>query len=152
VQLRITSGSRSSIGMTRRNPPRRWTCRAFSPLRLRSRLIIGLRSVVKALAQARQDKKNADGKSMTQKDLATAVNAKPSDVSVPQLPSNPLSRRKLLETDGQRADAGRKIADLESGKAVPNQPLLIKLERVVGVKLRGAASLIGTPLNGPKKK
>ncbi len=89
---------------------------------------------------------------MTQKDLATAVNAKPSDVSVPQLPSNPSSRRKLLETDGQRADPGRKIADLESGKAVPNQPLLIKLERVVGVKLRGAASLIGTPLNGPKKK
>jgi len=35
---------------------------------------------------------------------------------------------------------------------VPNQQLLGKIERIVGVKLRGAASLIGTPLGGPKKK
>jgi putative transcription factor len=35
---------------------------------------------------------------------------------------------------------------------VPNQQLLAKLERIVGVKLRGAANLIGTPLGGPKKK
>jgi len=79
--------------------------------------------VGKALAQARADKKNAEGKSMTQKELATAVNAKPSDIS-----------------------------DLESGRAVPNQQLLAKIERVVGVKLRGAPALIGTPLGGPKKK
>lgn len=38
-------------------------------------------AVGKALAQARSDKKNADGKSMTQKELATAVNARPNDVS-----------------------------------------------------------------------
>lgn len=38
-------------------------------------------SVGKALAQARQAKLKPDGKSMTQKDLATAVNAKPQDVS-----------------------------------------------------------------------
>jgi len=38
-------------------------------------------AVGKALAQARADKKNADGKSMTQKELATAVNAQPKDVS-----------------------------------------------------------------------
>lgn len=37
--------------------------------------------VGKALATARMAKKNADGKSMTQKELATAVNAKPQDVS-----------------------------------------------------------------------
>lgn len=37
-------------------------------------------AVGKALAQARSDKKNADGKSMTQKELATAVNARPNDV------------------------------------------------------------------------
>ncbi|GFZ51947.1 Multiprotein-bridging factor 1 [Saitozyma sp. JCM 24511] len=80
-------------------------------------------SVGKALAQARQAKLKPDGKSMTQKDLATAVNAKPQD-----------------------------IADLESGRAVPNQQLLAKLERIVGVKLRGAPALIGTPLAGPKKK
>ncbi|ORX34837.1 putative multi protein-bridging factor 1 [Kockovaella imperatae] len=80
-------------------------------------------SVAKALAQARAAKTKPDGKSMTQKDLATAVNAKPSD-----------------------------IADLEAGRAVPNQQLLGKIERVVGVKLRGAPDLIGTPLGGPKKK
>ncbi|CAD6576958.1 MAG: hypothetical protein TREMPRED_001829 [Tremellales sp. Tagirdzhanova-0007] len=79
-------------------------------------------TVGKALAQARTDKKDAEGKSMTQKELATAVNAKQQD-----------------------------IADLESGKAIPNQQLLGKLERVLGVKLRGAAALIGTPLGGPKK-
>lgn len=39
-------------------------------------------SVGKALAQARADKKKPDGKSMTQKELATAVNAKPQDVSL----------------------------------------------------------------------
>jgi putative transcription factor len=38
-------------------------------------------AVGKALAQARADKKNPDGKSMTQKELATAVNAQPKDVS-----------------------------------------------------------------------
>lgn len=40
-------------------------------------------SVGKALAQARAAKTKPDGKSMTQKDLATAVNAKPQDVSGP---------------------------------------------------------------------
>lgn len=44
------------------------------------------------------------------------------------------------------------IADLESGRAAPNQALLAKLERVVGVKLRGAANTIGQPLHAPKKK
>jgi hypothetical protein len=38
--------------------------------------------VGKALAQARAAKMKPDGKSMTQKDLATAVNAKPQDVSI----------------------------------------------------------------------
>lgn len=42
------------------------------------------------------------------------------------------------------------IADIENGKAVPNQQLLAKLERVVGVKLRGAAATIGQPLHAPK--
>ena len=37
--------------------------------------------VGKALAQARTDKKDAEGKSMTQKELATAVNAKQQDVN-----------------------------------------------------------------------
>ncbi|WVQ83252.1 multiprotein-bridging factor 1 [Cryptococcus sp. DSM 104549] len=75
-----------------------------------------------AVATARMAIKNAEGKSMTQKELATSVNAKPQD-----------------------------IGDLEAGRAVPDQQLLGKLERKLGVKLRGAKNLIGTPLH-PKKK
>lgn len=51
-----------------------------------------------------------------------------------------------------RVLTGIQIADLESGRAVPNQQLLAKVERIVGVKLRGASNLIGTPLHAPKKK
>jgi putative transcription factor len=72
-------------------------------------------SVGKAMAAARQEKK------MTQKDLATKVNEKPSVIN-----------------------------DYEGGRAVPNQQILAKLERALGVKLRGKD--IGSPLGGPKKK
>jgi len=58
---------------------------------------------------------------MTQKDLATKVNAPASTIQA-----------------------------YESGKAPPDQQLLAKLERVLGIKLRG--SDIGSPLGGPKKK
>ncbi|WWC58304.1 multiprotein-bridging factor 1 [Kwoniella dejecticola CBS 10117] len=79
--------------------------------------------VGKAVATARMAIKNADGKSMTQKELATAVNAQPSA-----------------------------ITDLEAGRAVPDQQLLSKLERKLNVKLRGAKNTIGGPLHPPKKK
>ncbi|KIO04119.1 hypothetical protein M404DRAFT_15614 [Pisolithus tinctorius Marx 270] len=59
-------------------------------------------------------------KSMTQKDLAQKTNEKPSV-----------------------------IQDYESGKAIPNPQILGKLERALGVKLRGAE--IGKKLEGPKK-
>lgn len=74
-------------------------------------------SVGKAMAAARLAKQPV----MTQKDLATRVNEKPSVIN-----------------------------DYESGRAVPNQQLLGKLERALGVKLRGKD--IGSPLGGPKKK
>ncbi|KAI3610629.1 putative mbf1-multiprotein bridging factor mediates gcn4-dependent transcriptional activation [Moniliophthora roreri] len=57
---------------------------------------------------------------LAQKDLAQKVNEKPSV-----------------------------IQDYESGKAIPNPQILGKLERVLGVKLRG--SNIGEKLGGPKK-
>ncbi|KAK7204314.1 multi protein bridging factor 1-domain-containing protein [Myxozyma melibiosi] len=60
-------------------------------------------------------------KSLTQKDLAVKVNEKANIIN-----------------------------DYEMGRAVPNQQLLGKLERVLGVKLRGKD--IGSPLGGPKKK
>jgi len=59
-------------------------------------------------------------KKLSQKDLAQKVNEKPSV-----------------------------IQDYESSKATPNPQILGKLERALGVKLRG--SDIGAPLAGPKK-
>ncbi|KAJ9096781.1 hypothetical protein QFC22_005959 [Naganishia vaughanmartiniae] len=81
------------------------------------------KSVGQAISNARQEKKDAAGKSMSQKDLATKINEKP-----------------------------QIIADYESGRAVPNTALLAKMERVLGVKLRGDPKSIGQPLGGPKKK
>jgi len=122
-------------------------------------------------------KKNADGKSMTQKELATAVNAKPQDVSIAVATSGvtreagetifgsemsdsasvsylvtPGPDLSLHHTRNLRIADKKQIADLEAGRAAPNQQLLAKLERIVGVKLRGAANQIGQPLHGPKKK
>ncbi|KAI8138525.1 multi protein bridging factor 1-domain-containing protein [Fennellomyces sp. T-0311] len=60
-------------------------------------------------------------KSITQKDLAQKINEKPQVVN-----------------------------EYESGKAIPNQQVLGKLERALGVKLRGKN--IGEPLTFGKKK
>ncbi|KAF5394340.1 hypothetical protein EG68_09389 [Paragonimus skrjabini miyazakii] len=61
------------------------------------------------------------GKGITQKELATRINEKP-----------------------------QVVADYEQGKAVKNQLVLSKIERALGVKLRGRDR--GQPLSGPKKK
>ncbi|KAL9937405.1 hypothetical protein V8E36_003814 [Tilletia maclaganii] len=60
-------------------------------------------------------------KELTQKDLGTKINEKP-----------------------------QVIAEYESGKAVPNVQILSKMERALGVKLRGKD--IGAPFGGPRKK
>jgi putative transcription factor len=60
-------------------------------------------------------------KQLTQKDLATKICEKPQVVN-----------------------------DYESGKAIPNQQVLAKLEKALGVKLRGKDK--GTPLNTNPKK
>lgn len=59
-------------------------------------------------------------KKLTQKDLATKINEKPNVIN-----------------------------DYEAGRAIPNQQLLGKLERALGVKLRGKN--IGEPLFAKKK-
>ncbi|XP_076615105.1 endothelial differentiation-related factor 1 homolog [Chaetodon auriga] len=58
---------------------------------------------------------------LTQKDLATKINEKP-----------------------------QVIADYESGKAIPNNQVLGKIERAIGLKLRGKD--IGQPLEAKSKK
>lgn len=60
-------------------------------------------------------------KGFTQKDLATKIAEKP-----------------------------QVVQEYESGKAIPNPQILGKLERALGVKLRGKG--IGEPLGGPAKK
>ena len=59
-------------------------------------------------------------KQLSQKDVAQKINEKPS----------------ILQ-------------DYEAGRAIPNAQILAKLERVLGVKLRG--NDIGKKLEGPKK-
>ncbi|XP_072016019.1 endothelial differentiation-related factor 1 homolog [Amphiura filiformis] len=60
-------------------------------------------------------------KEMTQKDLATRINEKP-----------------------------QVINDYEAGRAIPNQQVLAKIERVIGMKLRGKEK--GQPLQPKGKK
>ncbi|EDO18827.1 hypothetical protein Kpol_1028p103 [Vanderwaltozyma polyspora DSM 70294] len=72
-------------------------------------------AVGKAISKARTEKK------LSQKDLATKINEKPTVIN-----------------------------DYEAGRAAPNQQILGKMERALGVKLRGKD--IGQPLGGPKKK
>jgi putative transcription factor len=73
-----------------------------------------------SVSKAIQQARQAKG--LTQKDLATKINEKPQVVN-----------------------------EYEGGKALnPNQQILMKLERALGVKLRGKD--IGSPLSGPKKQ
>lgn len=74
-----------------------------------------------SVSKAIQQARQAKG--LTQKDLATKINEKPQVVN-----------------------------EYEAGKAInPNQQILMKLERALGVKLRGKD--IGSPLStGPKKQ
>lgn len=65
--------------------------------------------------------KGRQDKKLTQKELATKINEKPQVVN-----------------------------DYEAGRATPNQQILGKMERALGLKLRGKD--IGSPLGGPKKK
>ncbi|KAJ3630094.1 hypothetical protein Zmor_027076 [Zophobas morio] len=72
-------------------------------------------AAAKAIAQARA------AKGLTQKDLATKVNEKPTV-----------------------------ITEYESGKAIPDQQILAKLEKALGVKLRGKD--VGAPFTQSKEK
>ncbi|KIW68930.1 hypothetical protein PV04_04842 [Phialophora macrospora] len=87
----------------------------------RSDEIIKPKTVGSVVGQAIITRRNQILPKMTQKDLASKVNTQASVIQA-----------------------------YENGSAIPDQQLLAKLERVLGIKLRG--SDIGTPLGGPKKK
>lgn len=40
------------------------------------------------------------------------------------------------------------VTEYENGKAIPNQQVLAKMERILGIKLRGKDK--GQPMGGPK--
>lgn len=65
--------------------------------------------------------KGRQQKEMTQKDLATKINEKP-----------------------------QIVMEYEQGKAIPNQQILAKMERVLGIKLRGKG--IGNPVEAKPAK
>nr|ADO28206.1 endothelial differentiation-related factor 1-like protein [Ictalurus furcatus] len=76
-----------------------------------------------ALSVGKAIQQGRQNKGLTQKDLATKINEKP-----------------------------QVIADYEAGKAIPNNQVMGKIERAIGLKLRGRE--IGEPLDTavPKKK
>jgi len=57
-----------------------------------------------------------------------------------------LSQKELAQKINEKPSV---LQDYETGKAIPNPQILGKLERILGVKLRG--SDIGKKLEGPKK-
>jgi len=65
--------------------------------------------------------KGRNEKGLTQKELATKINEKP-----------------------------QVINDYEAGRAIPNNQILSKIERIIGIKLRGKDK--GQPFGGPKGK
>lgn len=83
--------------------------------------IVKPKTVGTAVGQAISQRRAAMTPKLTQKDLANKVNTQASV-----------------------------IQSYENGSAAPDQQLLGKLERILGIKLRG--SDIGAPLSGPKKK
>jgi len=83
-------------------------------------------SVGRAIAKARADKTPP----WKQADLAQKVNEKPSVINGTTLP-HPSNGLCLWP------GANGFLLDYENGKAVPNQQILGKMERALGVKLRG---------------
>lgn len=57
---------------------------------------------------------------------------------------------KLLLYSQKICEKPQVVNDYEAGRAIPNQQILTKLERALGVKLRGKDK--GQPLGGPKAK
>ncbi|QWW22224.1 hypothetical protein CA7LBN_000970 [Candidozyma auris] len=98
-------------------------------------------------------KSNPEGQRLTKLDNTDdVVSVKKVDVSVGKTISQARQEKKLTQKDlaTKVNEKPQVINDYEAGRAVPNQQVLAKIERALGVKLRGKN--IGEPLFGPKKK
>lgn len=97
-------------------------------------------------------KANPEGQRLTKLDNTDdVVSVKKVDVSVGKTISQTRQEKKLTQKDlaTRVNEKPQVINDYEAGRAVPNQQVLAKIERVLGVKLRGKN--IGDPLFGKKK-
>lgn len=97
-------------------------------------------------------KSNPEGQRLTKLDNTDdIVSVKKVDVSVGKAISQARQEKKLTQKDlaTKVNEKPQVINDYEAGRAVPNQQLLGKIERALGVKLRGKN--IGEPLFAKKK-
>lgn len=97
-------------------------------------------------------KSNPEGQRLTKLDATDDVVAvKKVDVSVGKAIQQARQEKKLTQKElaTKVNEKPNVINDYEAGRAIPNQQLLAKLERALGVKLRGTN--IGEPLFAKKK-
>lgn len=97
-------------------------------------------------------KSNPEGQRLTKLDNADdVVTVKKVDASVGKTISQVRQEKKLTQKDlaTKVNEKPQVINDYEAGRAIPNQQVLAKIERALGVKLRGKN--IGEPLFGKKK-
>ncbi|ODV89337.1 hypothetical protein CANCADRAFT_3965 [Tortispora caseinolytica NRRL Y-17796] len=95
---------------------------------------------------------NMEGQRLAKLDRENEVAPPPKlDMSVGKVISRARQEKKFTQKDlATRINEKQTVVnDYEAGRAVPNQQVLMKMERALGVKLRGKD--IGEPL-GPKKK
>lgn len=98
-------------------------------------------------------KGNNEGQRLTMVDRETdIVKPKKLDATVGKTISRARTEKKLSQKElaTKINEKPTVINDYEASRAIPNQQILGKLERALGVKLRGKN--IGEPLGGPKKK
>ncbi|CDO69018.1 hypothetical protein BN946_scf184834.g25 [Trametes cinnabarina] len=117
-----------------------------------SKLVIGQKAKAPKVTRKETDLNGTDHQRIAKLDRENEVAPPP---KVPPSVGKAIQQARMEKQLSQK-DCAQKInekpsvlQDYESGRAIPNPQILAKLERVLGVKLRGAD--IGKKLEGPKK-